>query len=127
MRLLLLFLAANVSFVSGKMGFDFYRDRKAQSESDADTLHGGRRATDRRCSEHLERVAKIENSIQILEPKMARFEEKTKNIVAQLERGDLKFDDLNRTISKLSTNTAVLTDRIEQLQKTMARNGGAAG
>ncbi len=122
LRLVMAFLTLQVSAISGKIGFDFYKAKKeergrATIETPAGPVMDRRKWDPDRCGEHLKRISSVEKVVTDIKPDMARMEERVSSLIKRLEDGDQKFADLNHSINQLNTNAALLNDRIERLLK----------
>jgi peptidoglycan hydrolase CwlO-like protein len=124
-RLVLAFLTIQITAISGKLGFDFYKTKKASSdnasrpmvETPTGPILDRRKWDPDRCGEHMKRITSMETALTDIKPDMARMEERVSSLIKRLEDGDQRFSELNKSINKLNTNTALLNDRIERLLK----------
>jgi peptidoglycan hydrolase CwlO-like protein len=122
LRVVLAVLTLQVTGISGKLGFDYYKAKKPESKPSIVSTPDGpifdRRKWDPdRCGEHMKRIAAMETTLTDIKPDMARIEERVSSLIKRLEDGDQKFAELNNSINKLNTNAALLNDRIGRLLK----------
>lgn len=124
LRVVIAFLTIQTTVISGKLGFDFYKTKKATDsinpamvETPGGLIPDRRKWDPDRCGEHLRRIASVEKTLKDVAPDMARMEERVASLIKRLEDGDQKFSELNKSIAALNTNTALLNDRIERLLK----------
>lgn len=115
-------VAAGISILTGKAGVEIYQNRKTADDPASFPVHGSGDHWDRRlCHEHVARLAAVETGIHAIEPKMARFQERTEALINRLDKGDTKFDKLAQGIAALCESNAVLVAQMENLTAAIAR------
>jgi hypothetical protein len=122
LRVVIAILTLQVTGISGKLGFDYYRAKKSDTErpvvqTPAGPILDRRKWDPDRCGEHMKRIAAMETTLTDIKPDMARIEERVSSLIKRLEDGDQKFAALNNSINTLNTNAALLNDRIGRLLK----------